>query len=125
MKKMKSLTILCTALLFCAMLVLPAFAQMTKVNEEELSQLNASITGTPSQEMIASGDGTIDKTGQVLSSPANRPSTNPGNIMGVHYNLNTNQESVYYHHPWANNGTNQWYWGGGSTSDWNRTYLSR
>ncbi len=45
MKGHQGTSIICTAMLFGAVLVYPAFAQMKKVDEAELARANASVTG--------------------------------------------------------------------------------
>ena len=46
MKGYNGSSILC-AILLCAVFVSPAFADMDKVNDDELARTNASVTGTP------------------------------------------------------------------------------
>ncbi|MDD4357273.1 MAG: hypothetical protein PHN98_08490 [Smithellaceae bacterium] len=126
MKRFIIVSTFCAVLLFCAVLVSPAFAQMTKVDEEELSLTNASVTGTVNPEAEGAA-GVVDKTGSVHFTSTNeanegsRASSNPI----LNYLPVSGPESSYYHHPWANNGTNQLYWRGGTTTHWNRTYQSR
>jgi hypothetical protein len=45
MKGHKGTSVFCAAILFCTILVSPAFAQMKKVDEAELALTNASVTG--------------------------------------------------------------------------------
>jgi hypothetical protein len=45
MKGHQGTSIFCATMLFGAVLVSPAFAQMTKVDEAELARANASVTG--------------------------------------------------------------------------------
>jgi hypothetical protein len=47
MKGYNGPSILCAVLLFGAVLVSPAFAEMKKVDEKELARTNVSVTGTP------------------------------------------------------------------------------
>jgi hypothetical protein len=49
-------SIVCAVLLFGAVLVSPAFADMKKVDETELAKANASVTGVSIKEAIASVD---------------------------------------------------------------------
>ena len=49
-------SIVCAVLLFGAVLVSPAFADMKKVDEAELARANASVTGASIKEPIASVD---------------------------------------------------------------------
>jgi len=122
MKRNNGPSILCAVLLFCAVLVSPAFAQMS---DWELGRTNASVTGALNPEVAPAG-GVIDETAQGFSPSASRPSegfspsaSNP--VAGFSLNLpNSGPETTYYDHPWANNGTNQWYWRGGSTAVWHR-----
>ncbi|MEN6508804.1 MAG: hypothetical protein ABFD63_08500 [Smithella sp.] len=123
MKRKYGLAILCAVFLFCAVLVSPAFAQMTKVDEEELALTNASVTGTVTPEEARSA-GTIDKAGAVYFKSTNGSTEVTGAGPTLNYLPALGPENMYYHHPWANNGTNQWYWGGGTTSVWTRTYPS-
>lgn len=126
MKKNYGLAILCAVLLFCAVLVSPALAQMTKVDEAELAETNASVTGMESPGAVGAGaEGVVDKTGSVhfTSTSGSNDAVSAG--PSLNYLPAAGPESMYYHHPWANNGTNQWYWNGGSTSVWNRSYPSR
>ena len=124
MKRKYGLAILCAVFLFCAVLVSPAFAQMTKVDEEELALTNASVTGIVSPEEARSA-GTIDKAGSVNFTQTSGSTETVSAGPTLNYLPASGPDSMYYHHPWANNGTNQWYWGGGSTSLWNRSYPSR
>jgi hypothetical protein len=121
MKKNRVPAILCAVLLFCAVFALPSFAQMTKVDEAELAEANASVTGMESPG-TAGAAGVVDKTGSVhfTSTRGATETVNAG--PSLNYLPASGPESIYYHHPWANNGTNQWYWGGGSTSLWDRRY---
>ncbi|MHB8137456.1 MAG: hypothetical protein ACYDGO_03600 [Smithellaceae bacterium] len=122
MKRNNGLSILCAVLLFGTVLVSPAFAQMS---DAELGQTNASVIGALNPEVAPAG-GVIDETAQGFSPSASRPSenfspsaSNPG--MGFSISLpNSGPETTFYPHPWANNGTNQWYWQGGSTTVWHR-----
>ena len=124
MKRKYGLAILCAVFLFCAVLVSPAFAQMTKVDEEELALTNASVTGIVNPEEARSA-GTIDKAGSVNITQTSGSTETVSAGPTLNYLPASGPDSMYYHHPWANNGTNQWYWGGGSTSHWNRSYPSR
>ena len=124
MKRKYGLAILCAVFLFCAVLVSPAFAQMTKVDEEELALTNASVTGIVNPEEARSA-GTIDKAGSVNFTQTSGSTETVSVGPSLNYLPASGPDSMYYHHPWANNGTNQWYWGGGSTSLWNRSYPSR
>ncbi len=56
MKEHNSPSIICALLLLGAVLVSPAFAEMEKVDEAELAQTNASITGASVQNWIAGAD---------------------------------------------------------------------
>lgn len=123
MKKKISLSILCVVFLLFAVLALPASAQMQKVDEEELALTNASVTGTVTPEEARSA-GTIDKAGAVYFKSTNGSTEVTGAGPTLNYLPALGPENMYYHHPWANNGTNQWYWGGGTTSVWTRTYPS-
>ena len=49
-------SIICAVLLFGAVLVSPAFADMKKVDEAELAQANASVTGASIKEPVAGVD---------------------------------------------------------------------
>ncbi len=124
MKRNYGLTILCAVLLFCAVLASPAFAQMTKVDEEELALANASVTGMESPGAVGP-EGTIDKTGSVYFTSTSESTEGSGSGYTLNYLPASGPESTYYHHPWANNGTNQWYWKGGTTTNWHRTNPSR
>jgi len=123
MKKNYGLSILCAVLLFCAVLVSPAFAQMTKVDEAELAEANASLTGRESPE-VAGAEGAVDKTGSVYFTSTSGSTENSSPGYTLNYLPAAGPENRYYHHPWANNGTNQWYWNGGTTSVMNRSYPS-
>ncbi|MEN6509419.1 MAG: hypothetical protein ABFD63_11670 [Smithella sp.] len=50
MKGYKSLTIFCAVLLFGAILISPAFADMDKVADKELGQTQAYVKGSPSKD---------------------------------------------------------------------------
>ena len=52
MKGYNGPSILCAILLFGVILVSPAFAEMEKVNEVELAQTNASVTGASVKDKI-------------------------------------------------------------------------
>ncbi|HPL68200.1 MAG TPA: hypothetical protein PLG94_16825 [Smithellaceae bacterium] len=118
------MSILCAVFLVFAVLASPASAQMQKVDEEELALTNASVTGIVSPEEARSA-GTIDKAGSVNFTQTSGSTETVSAGPTLNYLPASGPDSMYYHHPWANNGTNQWYWGGGSTSLWNRTYPSR
>lgn len=49
-------SIICAVLLFGAVLVSPAFADMKKVDETELARANASVTGASIKEPVAGVD---------------------------------------------------------------------
>ena len=124
MKGYNGPSILCAVLLFGAVLVSPAFADKKafedkkKIDDAELSQMNASVTGASDKDWNAgavSAGGTIDKTSLFLS----QPDSNAGN--GFSLNVPLGAETTYYWHPWANNGTNQLYWGGGTTTTYIRS----
>ena len=69
MKGYKGTSILCAILLFGAVLVFPAFAEMEKVNEVELAQTNASVTGASDKYLNAgavSAFGTFDNTVRIF-----------------------------------------------------------
>jgi len=122
MKRNNGPSILCAVLLFGAVLVSPAFAQMS---DAELGQTNASVTGALNPEVAPAG-GVIDETSQVYSPSASKPSEGvfpEASNAGVGFSLNlpnSGPETTFYPHPWANNGTNQWYWQGGTTTVWHR-----
>jgi hypothetical protein len=124
MKKKYGLAILCAVLLFCAVLVSPAFAQMTKVDEAELAEANASLTGRESPE-VAGAEGAVDKTGSVLFTSTSEATDSSRSGSTLNYLPASGPEKIFYDHPWANNGTNQWYWNGGTTSVWHRSNPSR
>ena len=124
MKKKISLSILCAVFLVFAVLASPASAQMQKVDEEELALTNASVTGIVSPEEARSAV-TIDKAVSVNFTQTSGSTETVSAGPTLNYLPASGPDSMYYHHPWANNGTNQWYWGGGSTSLWNRSYPSR
>ena len=52
MKGYNGPSILCAALLFGALLIAPAFAEMKKADESELSRTNASVTGASVKDQI-------------------------------------------------------------------------
>jgi hypothetical protein len=102
----------------CFVFLSPAFADMKKVDEAELARANASVTGASDKNWKAgavSADGTLDKTVLVLSPPDSKVSE------GFSLNVPMGPETTYYSHPWANNGTNQLYWGGGTTTTYIRS----
>ena len=53
MKEHNGPSIICAVLLFGAVLVSPAFADMKKVDERELSRTNASVTGASVKDQLA------------------------------------------------------------------------
>jgi len=124
MKKNYGLSILCAVLLFCAVLVSPAFAQMTKVDEAELAEANASLTGRESPE-VAGAEGAVDKTGSVHFTSTSGATDSSGSGYTLNYLPASGSERIFYDHPWANNGTNQWYWNGGTSTVMHRTNQSR
>jgi hypothetical protein len=70
MKGYNGPSILCAILLFGAVLVFPAFADMEKVDEAELARTNSSVTGASDKDSNAgavSVGGTFDKTVRVFS----------------------------------------------------------
>ena len=64
MKGRQGISIFCVALLFGAVLVSPSFGQMQKVDEEELAQANASVTGesVKNQGVTAEKGATVQDT---------------------------------------------------------------
>ena len=64
MKGRQGISIFCVALLFGAVLVSPSFGQMQKVDEEELAQANASVTGesVKNQGVAAENGATVQDT---------------------------------------------------------------
>ena len=69
MKGYNGPSILCAIFLFGAILVSPAFADMEKVDEAELAQTNASVTGASDKHSnvgAVSTGGTFDKTQWVV-----------------------------------------------------------
>ena len=124
MKKKISLSILCAVFLVFAVLASPASAQMQKVDEEELALTHASVTGIVNPEEARSA-GTIDKAGSVNFTQTSGSTETVSAGPTLNYLPASGPDSMYYHHPWANNGTNQWYWGGGSSSQWKTSSPSR
>jgi hypothetical protein len=102
----------------CFVLLVPAFADMKKVDEAELARANASVTGASDKDSNAgavSAVGTPDKTVLNLYPPDSKDSNS------FSLNVPLGAETTYYWHPWANNGTNQLYWGGGTTTTYIRS----
>jgi len=69
MKGYNGPSILCAILLFGAVLVSPAFADMEKVDEAELARTNASVTGASDKDSNAgsvSAFGTFDNTVRIF-----------------------------------------------------------
>jgi hypothetical protein len=69
MKGYNDPSILCAILLFGAVLVSPAFAEMEKVDDTDLSQINASVTGASDKDSNAgavSAFGTFDNTVRIF-----------------------------------------------------------
>lgn len=109
MKRNNGLSILCGALVLGAVFTFPSFAEMKKVNDTELARANASVTGAV-RPKTAQAAATFDKTALVFFPETNKVSE------GFRLNLQPGPETTHYYHPAYNNGTNQWYWGGGSTT---------
>jgi hypothetical protein len=91
-------SIICAVLLFGTVLVSPAFADMKKVDETELAQANASVTGASIQEPVASVDkNTVLQENdprqngtEHISSPAvNKP------MVGTGLNLNISGQETF------------------------------
>ena len=94
--------VICAVLLFGAVLVSPAFADMKKVDETELAQANASVTGASVKEPIASVDKdavrqetlvTFDKRDAVFSPSVNKE------INRVSLNINGQETFNFYFGP--------------------------
>ena len=92
MKGHQGTSIFCSALLFGAVLVSPAFAQMQKVDEEELARANASVTG----ESVKSQGGAAEKgaavqdtvtTGNLARESVLVPSNNALESVGISLNI--------------------------------------
>ena len=69
MKGYNGLSIHCAVLLFGVVLVSPAFAEMGKVDDADLSQINASVTGASDKYSNAgavSAFGTFDNTVRIF-----------------------------------------------------------
>ena len=56
MKGYNGPSILCAALLFGALLIAPAFAEMKKANEAEMAKANASVTGASVKDQIVDAE---------------------------------------------------------------------
>ena len=127
MKKNYGLAILCAVFLFCAVLSPPAFAQMTKVDEAELAEANASVTWmeSPGAAGATGASGAVDKTGSVYFTSTSGATDSSGSGYTLNYLPASGSERIFYDHPWANNGTNQWYWNGGTSTVMHRTNQSR
>ena len=93
----------------CFFFLSPAFADMKKVDEAELASDKDSNAGA------VSAVGTPDKTVLNLYPPDSKDSNS------FSLNVPLGAETTYYWHPWANNGTNQLYWGGGTTTTYIRS----
>jgi hypothetical protein len=79
MKRHNWPSILCAILLFGAVLVSPAFADMKKVDEAELARMNASLIGASNKDRsdgALPADGTFDKTVWVVSPSDSKTSEN-------------------------------------------------
>jgi hypothetical protein len=77
MKRHKGPSILCAVLLFSAVLVSPAFADMEKVDDAELGRTNASVAGASYKDSNAgavSADRNFDKTVRVFFPSENKAS---------------------------------------------------
>jgi hypothetical protein len=72
MKGYNGPSILCAIFLFGAILVSPAFAEMEKVNEAELAQTNASVTGASVKKQI----NCVEKDGTCLETKQNSVTSN-------------------------------------------------
>jgi hypothetical protein len=94
--------VICAVLLLGAVLVSPAFADMKKVDETELARANASVTGAPIKEPVASVDKntvlqetlvTFDKRDAVFSPSVNKE------INSVNLNINGQETFNFYFGP--------------------------
>ena len=72
MKRYNGLSIHCAVLLFGAVLVSPAFAEMGKVDDADLSQINASVTGAAVTKQI----NCVEKDGTCLETKPDRVTSN-------------------------------------------------
>jgi hypothetical protein len=72
MKRYNGTSILCAVLLFGAIIVTPAFAGMGKVDEAELAQINASVTGVSVKKQI----NCVEKDGTCLETKQDRVTSN-------------------------------------------------
>ena len=68
MKGYNGSSILCAVLLFGAVLVSPAFAEMGTIDDAELSQINVSVTGAPVKKQIDC----VEKNGSCLEANQDR-----------------------------------------------------
>jgi hypothetical protein len=72
MKGCNGPSILCAALLFGAFLIAPAFAEMKKVDDEELAKTKASVTGASVKDLkegVAADSITFDRNLPLFSLP--------------------------------------------------------
>ena len=102
MKGYNGSSILCAVLLFVAVIVSPVLADMGKVDDAELSQINASVTGASVKKQIncVEKDGTCQGMEQnrvtsdnvaAVSSPAVRSNT----YEAIDLNMNINGQTTF------------------------------
>ena len=105
MKGYNGSSILCAVLLFSAVLVYPVFAGMGKVDDAELSQIKASVTGASVKKQI----NCVEKNGSCLETNQDRVTSDKvsvGSSQAVRntatynedLNLNINGQTTYQFH---------------------------
>jgi len=105
MKGYNGSSILCAVLLFGVVLVYPAFAEMGKVDDAELSQINVSVTGAPVKKQI----NCVEKNGSCLETNQDRVTSDKvsvGSSQAVRntatysddLNMNVNGQTTYQFH---------------------------
>jgi hypothetical protein len=88
MKVYNGLVIICAVLLFCSLLIAPAFAAMKKADDVEMARINASVTGASvknqevdiaqdvlKQEMLQTNE-TVNKDAPSVSTESKSVDTN-------------------------------------------------
>jgi hypothetical protein len=110
MKGYNGPSILCAVLLFGAVLVSPAFADMKKVDEAELARMNASVTGTPIKDInCVEKDGICQEMKQDMVTSYQRASVYSPSVSNTtestNLNLNINGQTTF-----------QFYFGGANSN---------
>jgi hypothetical protein len=95
-------SIICAVLLFGAVLVSPAFADMKKVDEAELARANASVTGAIKEPVASVDKNTVLQESDPRQNGTERvfsPAVNKAEVLSVDLNIGGQTTFQFYRGP--------------------------